>query len=274
MSLPVAVELSGNRTRLTRIGVVILGVAVILIWLVSTPSGLLGKADALGYAVCHRIDLRSFHIGERATPLCARCSGMYLGVLLSFGYFALARKKAALFPPKHLLIPLGLFFLVYAFDGVNSYIHLLPKGSGLYEPSNFLRLSTGTLFGIVLSSFVYPGFNQAVWREPTYEPALRTLKDLLALIVLGAIVVAMVLTENPLILLPLALLSSVTVLILLTIVYTMMLLIVFKRENRAQSLKDYSLILFFGLVLSIIQIGVFDLLRYTIFGTWSGFNFG
>lgn len=274
MTLPAEVESGGNRTRLSRIGVVVLGVAVILIWLAGTPNGLLGKADALGYAVCHRIDLRSFHIGERALPLCARCSGMYLGVLLSLGYFALRRRKAALFPPKHLLIPLGLMFIIYAFDGVNSYIHLLPKGSGLYEPSNFLRLSTGTLFGIVLSSFVYPGFNQAVWREPTYEPALRTLKDLLALIMLGGIVVAMVLTENPLILYPLALLSSVTVLILLTIVYTMMLLIVFKRENRAQSLKDYSLILFFGLVLSIVQIGVFDLLRFSIFGTWSGLSFG
>ena len=58
------------------VGLVLLG------WLLNTPPGLLGKADAIGYAVCHRIDLRSFHLGERALPLCARCSGMYLGAML------------------------------------------------------------------------------------------------------------------------------------------------------------------------------------------------
>ena len=51
-------------------------------WLLNTPAGLLGKADAVGYAVCHRIDLRSFNLGERQMPLCARCTGMYLGAVL------------------------------------------------------------------------------------------------------------------------------------------------------------------------------------------------
>jgi hypothetical protein len=52
----------------TAFGLVLLG------WLINTPAGLLGKADAIGYAVCHRIDLRSFFIGERQFPLCMRCS--------------------------------------------------------------------------------------------------------------------------------------------------------------------------------------------------------
>ena len=104
MSSPDMAQPSQARFQLSRIGILILGLSVILVWLMGTPSGLLGKADAIGYAVCHRIDLRSFHLGERTLPLCSRCSGMYLGVLLAFTYFAILRKKAALFPPKHLVL--------------------------------------------------------------------------------------------------------------------------------------------------------------------------
>ena len=42
-------------------------------WLAYTPPGLLGKADAIGYSVCHRIAVRSFMLGDRQVPLCARC---------------------------------------------------------------------------------------------------------------------------------------------------------------------------------------------------------
>ena len=172
MTAPLLAESPPPKVLLSRLGAILLGVGVILIWLTGTPGGLLGKADAIGYAVCHRIELRSFHLGGRALPLCSRCSGMYLGVLLSFTYFTLRRRKAALFPPKHLILMLGFIFIGYVIDGANSYLHLLPVDFGIYEPSNFLRLTTGLLFGIVLSSFVFPAFNQSVWREPSYEPAL------------------------------------------------------------------------------------------------------
>ena len=45
-------------------------------WLLGTPPGILGKADAIGYAICHRILTRSFHVHDRALPLCARCTGI------------------------------------------------------------------------------------------------------------------------------------------------------------------------------------------------------
>ena len=38
-------------------GLVLLAVGLLFVgWLLNTPGGLLGKADAIGYAVCHRID--------------------------------------------------------------------------------------------------------------------------------------------------------------------------------------------------------------------------
>ena len=46
-----------------------------------TPGGLLDKADHIGYAVCHQIPIRSYFFGTYKLPLCARCSGQYLGAL-------------------------------------------------------------------------------------------------------------------------------------------------------------------------------------------------
>ncbi|KAB2863423.1 MAG: DUF2085 domain-containing protein, partial [Anaerolineae bacterium] len=55
-------------------------IVIIGAWLLATPAGVLGKADAVGYAICHRITVRSFEAFDRQLPLCARCTGIYLGV--------------------------------------------------------------------------------------------------------------------------------------------------------------------------------------------------
>ena len=66
-----------NSLRWRIIGIVVFLVAITG-WMVfaGEAEGILGHADEIGYAVCHQIDLRSFHIGDRPLPLCARCSGM------------------------------------------------------------------------------------------------------------------------------------------------------------------------------------------------------
>ncbi len=92
---------------------------IFAVWLVLTPPGLLGKADAVGYAVCHRIDKRSFYLEDRQTPLCARCSGMYLGALVALIYQLRLGKKGGT-PSLKILIALGIFVIAFGIDGVNS----------------------------------------------------------------------------------------------------------------------------------------------------------
>ena len=91
-------------------------VAVIIIWMVETPDGLLGKADAIGYAVCHRIEARSYFLGDRPLPLCVRCSGMYIGVVVGMFYqlFRYPRRGGMLTWKSG--IPFILFFLVWGFE--------------------------------------------------------------------------------------------------------------------------------------------------------------
>ena len=176
-------------------------------WLINTPSGLLGKADAIGYAVCHRIDLRSFHIGDRQVPLCARCTGMFLGAMLGLGYQAIFSRKRSGTPPVQVIVVLVIFVFAFVVDGLNSYVDLIPGIKSVYEPSNLLRLLTGTGVGLVIAAALIPAFNQSVWKNIDRKPAIGSLRSLGILIVLALIMDLIVLTENPILLYPLALVS-------------------------------------------------------------------
>ena len=256
-----------------RLALLVAAAAVLATWLTQTPAGLLGKVDAIGYAVCHRIDLRSFHLGDRPLPLCSRCTGMYLGALLGFGFLALrGRGRAARLPSLPIVLTFGLFGLAFAVDGLNSYLHFFPGAPVLYEPSNVLRLVTGTLLGLGLAVVVYPGFQQTVWRQTLDEPVLRSFGELAVLLGAAGIVIGLVLTENPLILYPLALLSGLGVIVLLTSVYSMVVLLLLRKENQADTWRDLAWPLLGGLTLGFLQISLLDLGRFAVTGTWSGFN--
>ena len=255
----------------------IAGVVLLLIaWWVFTPDGLLGKADAVGFAVCHRIDIRSFHLGNRQIPLCARCTGQYLGAMLGLAYLSILRPRRS-GRPSWVIIGILIFCVVaYAVDGLNSYLHLLPRLSRfyLYEPSNLLRLITGTSLGLGLSVMLYPAFNETVWVKRDTGPVIEGFRDFGALLVLGAIVDLLVFSGNPLILYPLALVSAGGVLVLLTIVYTMVVVMLFKVENRYENTVKMGFPIIAGFLIALIQISILDFVGYVITGSWNGFHFG
>ena len=137
--------------------------AASLVFLIATPGGLLTKANMIGYAVCHRIESHSFTIAGRQLPLCARCSGTFIGALTGFFGQAvvLRRRRTAEFPPPLIIVILVGLTLLWATDGFNSYMTLL-NGPHLYEPQNWLRLTTGALNGLTMSALVYPVFNKGI----------------------------------------------------------------------------------------------------------------
>jgi uncharacterized membrane protein len=40
-------------------------------------------AYAIGHAICHQLPLRSFHVWGAALPVCARCTGLYVGAAVT-----------------------------------------------------------------------------------------------------------------------------------------------------------------------------------------------
>jgi uncharacterized membrane protein len=94
-------------------------------WMYLSPEGALGKLDAIGYAVCHRIDARSFQIDDRQLPLCARCTGEFYAAGFALIFMAFVSGRRSKFPSRGIIAVLVLFFLAFAIDGSNSYLYLL-----------------------------------------------------------------------------------------------------------------------------------------------------
>lgn len=246
-------------------------ILTVTVFLEATPGGVLRKTDMVGYAVCHQIESHSFSLAGRQLPLCARCTGTFLGALLGLlgQAFLLRRRRAAAFPSSPILVILLLFTLSWIVDGTNSYLALV-GGANIYEPSNTLRLITGSLNGLTMSAFVYPIFNVSLWRCPVDEPALQGPRDLGVLILMAGISVLLVLSGSDFLLYPVALLSAAGVLALLTSVNSVIATIVLRRENSAKTWWQALVPVAIGLTLSLMQIGIIDLIRYGLTGTLHG----
>ncbi len=267
-----ALPLAGKGLIFITVGLLVVG------WLLNTPAGLLGKADAIGYAVCHRIDVRSFHLGDRPFPLCARCTGMYLGAMLGLAFQALVGRRRgshpAGMPSRPVLAGLGLLVIAFGVDGVNSFLHLFSGAPGLYEPGNLLRLLTGTGMGLVIALVIYPAFNQAVWQSIDPAPAVGGLRVFLIIVLLALALDWLVWLENPLLLFVFALVSASGVLVILTMVYSLFWLLILRKENTYQRLVQMLLPLVGGFGIALLQIALFDLARFALTGTWDGFHLG
>jgi len=262
--------------------IVLAALSVFIGWMLNTPPGLLGKADAIGYAVCHRIDARSFHIGNRQLPLCSRCSGMYLGAAVGLAYQTIFARKRNGTPHWSVIIPLALFVLAFGIDGLNSYLYLiketypgaLARIPNLYIPNNTLRLLTGSGMGLGIAAMLFPAFNQTMWKDTDERRAFPDLKAFAPLFGLTLLLDLLVLTESPIILYPVAFISAGGVLILLTMVYSMIWVILMRQENDFTRFSQLWLALAAGFTTAMLQISAIDLLRFWLTSTWGGFSLG
>lgn len=87
--------------------------------------------------LCHTIESRSFHLGGVPMPICARCTGLYVGFLIGIGLFAAVGKLRESPIPSALVIALVLPLVI---DGVTQAL-------GLRTSGNELRFLTGVLAG-------------------------------------------------------------------------------------------------------------------------------
>lgn len=255
----------------------IAAIIAVIAWFVISPEGALGKLDAIGYAVCHRIDARSFQIDDRQLPLCARCTGEFYTAGLALVFQAIVSGKRSKLPSRWVIAVLVLFFLAFGIDGSNSYLYLLKQTSGgleqipnLYIPNNTLRLFTGSGMGIALAAVLFPVINQTLWRTQDDRPALD-LKQLGILTAIIVIINLLILTDSPIVLYPIAYISALGTLSLLITVFAILWIIIMKQDNTFEHPRQLWLAFAAGVTLALLLVLGIDLVRLQFTGTWSGF---
>jgi uncharacterized membrane protein len=271
-------RITTSTSRLTWIAAATLLIALVM-WVSFTPDGILGKADAVGYAVCHRITVRSFAYTDegRQLPMCARCTGTFIGVLIGLlGPGLLFRRRhAGMWPSMPIMVVMIALSAFWAFDGANSFTFLIPsdKIPHLYQPGNFLRLLTGTAHGITMGSMILPIANASLWADVTTKRTLNSFWEYLALLGIGAVMMAMILSEQPIFMYPLGLISAVGAMSILSVVNTVLMATILRQENQARSLREALPLIMFGFAMTTSLIGMIDAMRFAMFGTWDGFVF-
>ena len=176
---------------------------------------------------------------------------------------ALGRGRSGRLPPTGIVVVLLGFLALWAFDGFNSYLTLIPGAPHLYEPQNILRVTTGAMQGVALIALVLPFFNSSFWARTTDRPTIERWRELALLLVLVAAIAAAVSSGINALLYPLALLSVGGTLMMLTIVNTMLVTLLLRREAQARSWRDALPLLTAGLAL-----GMLEFLAINLFRTW------
>jgi uncharacterized membrane protein len=235
-------------------------------------SHVLHGADWLGYAVCHRLPGRSFMIAGRQFPLCARCTGMYLGVALTILFTALnGRLRRADLPRWPVMILLVFFLGALGIDGLNSYSHFFPEAPHLYTPRNWLRLLTGLGVGLAMGLFILPALMQTLWRRPHYRPIVASLRDLVPLLLVTGAAFLLLLSNQPLILYVMAIVSAAGLWALLGAINTVFGLFLLRREGRARRWRETAVPLLLGLILAAAELSAISWIRFSLTGVMTGF---
>lgn len=231
-------------------------IVAIVFYSLAIPGDFHYKMSALGFAVCHQISSHSFFIAGHQLPLCARCSGIYLGALATLAMLLMLRRRASRLPASHMIVLLAVFFAAMVLDGLNSTLQSF--NSGIWESTNFIRLLTGALSGIAVAFIFYPMFNLSVWHRQVAkrERVLDSPVELMGYMVAAGLLVALVLDGGDWLLNPLSVLSLLGMLTLLTMANAMLVLIVTRKEEMARTFSDVLTPLLFGLLLSLIELSL------------------
>ncbi|MGQ9715152.1 MAG: DUF2085 domain-containing protein [Anaerolineae bacterium] len=252
-----AKALERRRAALLAVGLVLTAALV-----VEVPPFAQDLFHTVGRAVCHQWPAHTFFLGGRALPLCARCTGTFLGAAVSLLTAVWrGRARSGSLPPAGILGVLLLSVVAWAVDGLNSFLSLFPGVPHLYAPGNLLRLGTGLLNGVALANLALPVANLTLWRAPSPEPPLRTGGEWACLIGVLGIGGALVVWGPGALYGPVAFWSTLGVVALLTLVNAVIATVLLKREGAAQSLRDLATPLALGLLLATAEIGGIVILR-------------
>jgi len=253
------------KKTITAIVVLLIAGIITANWFYHTPHGLYEKAFAVGSSVCHQIPSHSYEVMGIQFPLCARCSGLYLGSFIGLVYYFTQGRKKTL-PKKGFSLLLLILFLVWAGDGVNSFITDFLNKTILYETTNATRLITGFGMGLVMSTALMTLFNLTVWQGGKNQPLLDNLLQVAAYSAASIFISWILLSSNAIYFQIFAYISIATVILIITLLYTIFWIILLKKENSFNKWSSLGLFLTAGFATAMLQITLLNMLRQWVTG--------
>jgi len=239
------------------------GLFLIAVFLASPPHDLPGKACFVASGICHRLPDHSLFFGGRQSPLCARCTGTYLGLFLAVLFLmAKGKLKCGLFPPFKVSLIMAGFLLLWGIDGLNSFADFWRGEPLLYPPANWLRLATGFFYGLCWGGWFVPIFNSLMFRNPYPCRSVENFWELAFLASLGAGLVGLVGKEWPFLFYPTAFLSLVGPLLLLGAINALLLKLAFNlHPDGVEEGREIFPLYLAGIGLSLVEILAINLVR-------------
>lgn len=133
-----------------------------------------------GKAICHQLKDRSLLSSGEVLSVCARDTGIYLGIFSTLTYlFLFKRRTIVTIPSIKNSFFLLLFMVPMMVDGLGSYSHL-------FESNNLRRLVSGLCFGFSLPYFLFPLLSGKAL-ENNAEPVVKQMRDTIVPLLLCSI---------------------------------------------------------------------------------------
>lgn len=253
------------KKTITSVVIILIAGIITANWFFHTPHGIYEKAFTVGSSVCHQIPSHSYELSGIQFPLCARCSGLYLGSFIGLAYYLTQGRKKAL-PTKGLSLLLVIFFLVWAGDGVNSFITDFLNKTILYETTNTTRLVTGFGMGLVMSTALMTLFNLTVWQDGKNQSLLHNCLQVAAYIAASATIATILFSSYGIFFQFFAYISIATVMVIITLLYTIFWIILLRKENSFTKWSSLGLCLTAGFASAILQVTLLTMLRQWVIG--------
>lgn len=136
--------------------------------------------DQVGFAVCHQLPERTLGFGGRQLPVCARDTGLFLGLAVCFAILLIAYRTGSVAYPSVVKTALIACFIV------PMLLDVFTVSVGLRSTGNEIRLVTGCFAGTGIAALVYPLVAKAFFREEKKAKMFRQWWSLILLAVIPA----------------------------------------------------------------------------------------
>ena len=254
-----------KRSLLPKFLFIVIPATIVSVFIAVTPPGLWEKARLIGYALCHQLPQRSFFFDGYQSPLCARCTGMYLGFLIGLVFLIVRRRThSARMPATAIIAVLIGFITIMGIDGINSTISIIPGAPQLYHTTNIHRIVTGSLFGIAMCMLFFPVFSTAIWRQPSGDRSVKNWRELIVMMLVAFAIDAVVLTQADWLLYPVTIVSIAGPLLLLSFMGAIIVLTLRNLANSVDRWRQLATPMFAGLALGLVLITMMDVFRASI----------